>query len=97
PCFTLFPYTTLFRSHFNTWGFDKLYRFIADHSGRDGDTLVFDGLRIFPGMETDIAEGGHILSVGPMEAILELNHRLEPHKGKGKDRKSTRLNSSHVS
>lgn len=70
--------------HFNTWGFDKLYRFIADHSEREGDTLVFDGLRIFPGMETDIAEGGHILSVGPMEAILELNHRLEPHKEKGK-------------
>ena len=42
--------------HFNTWGFDKLYRFIADHSEREGDTLVFDGLRIFPGMETDIAE-----------------------------------------
>ena len=39
--------------HFNTWGFDKLYRFIADHSGREGDTLVFDGLRIFPGMKAD--------------------------------------------
>lgn len=34
-------------------------------------------------METDIAEGGHILSIGPMEAILELNRRLEPHKEKG--------------
>ena len=28
-------------------------------------------------METDVAEGGHILSVGPLEAILELNRRLE--------------------
>lgn len=69
--------------HFNTWGFAELYRYIASHADREGDTLVFDGLRIFPGMETDIAEGGHILSVGPMEAILELNRRLEPYKAKG--------------
>ena len=69
--------------HFNTWGFAELYRYITAHSVREGDTLVFDGLRIFPGMETDIAEGGHILSIGPMEAILELNRRLEPHKAKG--------------
>ena len=26
---------------------------------------------------------GHILSIGPLEAILELNRRLEPHKEKG--------------
>lgn len=69
--------------HFNTWGFAELYSYIASHADREGDTLVFDGLRIFPGMETDIAEGGHILSVGPMEAILELNRRLEPYKAKG--------------
>lgn len=69
--------------HFNTWGFAELYGYIASHADREGDTLVFDGLRIFPGMETDIAEGGHILSVGPMEAILELNRRLEPYKAKG--------------
>ena len=69
--------------HFNTWGFAELYRYITSHADREGDTLVFDGLRIFPGMETDIAEGGHILSVGPMEAILELNRRLEPNKAKG--------------
>lgn len=70
--------------HFNTLGFDRLYRFIAEHSEREGDTLIFDGLRIFAGMETDIAEGGHVLSIGPMEAILELNRRLEPFKKKGR-------------
>lgn len=69
--------------HFNTWGFAELYRYIASRSEREGDALLFDGLRIFPGMETDIAEGGHILSVGPMEAILELNLRLEPCKARG--------------
>ena len=34
-------------------------------------------------METDIAEGGHTLIIGPMECILEMNRRLEPHKEKG--------------
>ena len=42
-----------------------------------------NGLTIFPGMETDVSEGGHILSLGPLEAILELNERLEPHKERG--------------
>ena len=36
------------------------------------------------GMETDIAEGGHTLIIGPMECILEMNQRLEPNKEKGK-------------
>ena len=50
--------------HFNTWGFGELYQFIASHSEREGDTLVFNGLRIFPGMETDIAEGGTPSAIG---------------------------------
>lgn len=70
--------------HFNTLGFEELYEYIAGHSRQDGESLLFEGLRIFPGMETDIAEGGHVLSIGPMEAILELNRRLEPYKEKGR-------------
>ena len=70
--------------HFNTLQFDELYRYLSSVSRRTQDVLeLSNGLRIFPGMETDVAEGGHILSIGPLEAILELNHRLEPHKEKG--------------
>ena len=70
--------------HFNTLQFDRLYGYLASVSSRNGDCLELEnGLRIFPGMETDVAEGGHILSIGPLEAILELNSRLEPHKEKG--------------
>lgn len=70
--------------HFNTLQFDELYRYLMNSSVREGDTLLLEnGLRIFPGMETDVAEGGHILSIGPVEAILELNRRLEPNKPKG--------------
>ena len=70
--------------HFNTLQFADVYGYIASVSRRTGDALeLANGLKIFPGMETDAAEGGHILSVGPLEAILELNRRLEPHKEKG--------------
>lgn len=70
--------------HFNTLQFEELYRYIASVSCRAGDCLELEnGLRIFPGMETDVAECGHILSVGPLEAILELNRRLAPYKAKG--------------
>ena len=69
--------------HFNTLQFGDLYRYLTAVSRRVGDCLeLANGLRIFPGMETDVAEGGHILSIGPLEAILELNRRLEPHKEK---------------
>ena len=70
--------------HFNTLQFDQVYGYLLDKYDREGDTLVTEqGLRIFAGMETDIAEGGHILSIGTPEEILELNRRLEPHKEKG--------------
>ena len=69
--------------HFNTLEFAGVYGYIASVSRRTGDALELEnGLKIFPGMETDVAEGGHILSIGPLEAILELNRRLEPHKEK---------------
>lgn len=69
--------------HFNTQGFDEVYGYIASHGTPQGDAFAFNGLKVFPGMETDIAEGGHVLSIGPMEAIRELNRRLEPYKEKG--------------
>lgn len=70
--------------HFNTLQFGELYGYLMRQSRREGDTLLLEnGLRVFPGMETDIAEGGHILSIGSAEAILELNQRLEPHKTPG--------------
>ncbi len=71
--------------HFNTLQFDELYSYLLNTCNREGDTLITNkGLRIFTGMETDIAEGGHILSIGYPETILELNARLEPYKEKGK-------------
>lgn len=69
--------------HFNTLQFDELYHYLMMNCKRENDTIVTNnGLRIFAGMETDIAEGGHILSIGLPEDIMELNERLEPYKSK---------------
>lgn len=71
--------------HFNTLQFDTLYEYLLKQCRREGDTLITKGgLRIFAGMETDILEGGHILSIGTPEEILELNKKLEPYKERGK-------------
>ena len=71
--------------HFNTLQFCELYGYLLGRSRREGDTLLLEnGLRIFPGMETDIAEGGHILCLGSPEEILELSGWLSPDKEPGK-------------
>lgn len=69
--------------HFNTLQFHEIYTHIRSLSRQEGDSLLLDnGLRLFPGMETDIAEGGHILCIGSMDTILKLNTQLEPYKQK---------------
>lgn len=71
--------------HFNTQGFVQVYRYMESRCERQGDSFVTEeGFRIFPGMEVDIAEGGHTLVIGPLEAVLEMNVRLEPNKEKGR-------------
>jgi hypothetical protein len=65
--------------HFNTLGFEELYRYIAETFPKEGNSFLCDGLRIFPGMEVDIHEGGHTLVVGTIEDILSLHTRLLPY------------------
>lgn len=69
--------------HFNTQGFHDVYADIARRFPRIGDAYDVNGLLVFPGMEIDVAEGGHTLALGPMEDVLDLNAWLEPHKARG--------------
>lgn len=68
--------------HFNTKAFKDLYKLVYNNSEKDGDCLIFNGLKIFPGMEVDILEGAHILVLGKFEDIIDLNEKLEAHKTK---------------
>lgn len=69
--------------HFNTREFERLYRYVSGTCRRSKDIYVCEnGLRVIAGMETDIAEGGHILSIGTLEEIIWLNRELKNHKEK---------------
>ncbi|MGO4375741.1 PHP-associated domain-containing protein, partial [Paenibacillus sp. MCAF20] len=68
--------------HFNTRNFfdmldqlDREFEYIGDH-------YVVGGLKVFSGMEVDVAEVGHILIIGNRVDIRELRGQLEPYSGK---------------
>lgn len=62
--------------HFNTRDFDKIYAYIHDHYPREGDTFLVEGVRVFPGIEVDMAEGGHNLVIGSYETIIALREEI---------------------
>jgi len=68
--------------HFNTTSFEEFYKYVYDNSDKDGDCLIFNGLKIFPGMEVDIIEGAHIIVLGKFADIMEINLKLENYKSK---------------
>src|SRR5690606_41966040 len=86
PSPTLFPYTTLFRSalldHSRYFGQSLLAA--AEYRGHDGDVYI-------PLISFYRTPGDHIVD-GSFSQV-NYRHRPRPYR---KDRKSTRLNSSHV-
>src|SRR2546430_10347040 len=80
PRSTLFPYTTLFRSPFAHYGEEALHAAMAPYEGFDHNSQT---LRIVDELER----------YDPSFAGLNLT--WEVREGSAKDRKSTRLNSSH--
>lgn len=65
--------------HYNSDELDEFYKHLSDNFDRCGDVILCDGLRIFAGMEIDIAEAGHILAIGELEAITLIYERLSPY------------------
>lgn len=62
--------------HFNTQEFEKIYQYIHDNYERQGDTFLVEGVRVFPGLEIDILEGGHNLVIGNYEEIQALRREI---------------------
>src|SRR5690606_39896378 len=81
PASTLFPYTTLFRSQ---GALPRILRLSADRRGLDDDVRSLAR----PGRQGDDARVG----LRPVRT----RGRTELGRDEGEDRKSTRLNSSHV-
>ncbi|MFE6078690.1 PHP domain-containing protein [Paenibacillus sp. NPDC057886] len=69
--------------HFNTRNFYEVYETLDRLYPYNGEYYDADGLRIFPGMEVDIQETGHILLVGQKEHILAVRSGLEQYTAKG--------------
>lgn len=69
--------------HFNTWRFNDVYKELDRCYPYQHGYYLAEGVKVFPGMEVDIAETGHILLIGRREEILELRSRLEPYTEKG--------------
>jgi histidinol phosphatase-like PHP family hydrolase len=65
--------------HYNSEELARFYKYLGDNLERDGDSYLYDGLRIFVGMEIDIAEQGHILVIGELENIASLYETLSPY------------------
>ncbi|MGE7054108.1 tetratricopeptide repeat protein [Paenibacillus glucanolyticus] len=69
--------------HFNTRNFDEVYQQLDRMFPYNGEYYDAGGLKIFPGMEVDIRETGHILLIGRKEFILETRHQLNDYTEKG--------------
>jgi hypothetical protein len=65
--------------HYNSDELARFYKYLGDHLERDGDGRLYEGLRIFAGMEIDIAEQGHILVIGELDGIASLYEELSPY------------------
>ena len=62
--------------HFNTKNFHEVYDTLDAHFPyEDGYYNIF-GLKVFPGMEVDILEVGHILCIGDLQDVRAMREQL---------------------
>ena len=63
--------------HFNTKNFHEVYETLDAHFPYvDGYYDIF-GLKVFPGMEVDILEVGHILCIGDLQDVRAMREELD--------------------
>ena len=69
--------------HFNTKNFHEVYETLDAHfSYVDGYYDMF-GLKVFPGMEVDVLEVGHILCIGDLQDVRAMREELNDFTEKG--------------
>lgn len=69
--------------HFNTSNFFAMYETLDQTYPYNGHYYDVNGLKLFPGMEVDIAETGHILLIGLKENVLAVRALLDEHTQEG--------------
>lgn len=68
--------------HFNTHNFEDVYNTLDAHYSYTKNYYEVDGLKIFPGMEVDIREVGHILIIADRMDIRAMRMLLENYTSK---------------
>lgn len=69
--------------HFNTRNFFDVYNMLDEVYPYEHGYYLADGVKVFPGMEVDIQEVGHILIVADRMTIREIRTLLDPYASKG--------------
>src|SRR5690625_2285381 len=65
--------------HFNTDRFYDVYEYLANNHHYEHGYYLINGLKVFPGIEVDVKEIGHILLIGDRADIIEIRDLLEGH------------------
>ncbi|MGD6818802.1 PHP-associated domain-containing protein [Metabacillus sp. 113a] len=68
--------------HFNAQDYVQIYQTLDRHYPYQSTYYEVAGIRVFPGMEVDIAEGGHILVIGSRSDMIRMTKRLERFKSR---------------
>lgn len=63
--------------HFNTRRFMDIYTFLDKHYPYEQGYYAVEGIKLFPGIEVDVKEVGHILLIGKREDIIAIRGLLE--------------------
>lgn len=69
--------------HFNTRNFFDVYNILDEVYPYEHGYYLVDNVKVFPGMEVDIQEVGHILIVADRTTIREIRTLLDPYSSKG--------------
>lgn len=69
--------------HFNTIHFFDVYDYLDHHFNYMDDYYLVFGIKVFPGMEVDVKEGGHTLVIGKREYIRLIRNKLQSYTEKG--------------
>src|SRR5699024_1612793 len=69
--------------HFNTDRFMDVYNYLDEHYPYKHGYYEVDDFRVFPGMEIDVKEVGHILFIGARDDIITIRKLLDKYTNKG--------------
>lgn len=63
--------------HFNTKDFLNIYEVLDNKAIYRNGHYIVEGVKVFPGIEVDVAQQSHILVIGSREAIISISKQLD--------------------